>query len=134
MTTEKDVIKRHDFWATTSNKQLDCVQHTKTLLRQHGRAAVVLPDTVLFEGGAGETIGRQRLHGCDVHRLLRLPIGLFSISRSRPTCSSARIWTSSSRCTTRRIGTTANQRGLLMPTRQTAPARTAAGASTTIPS
>jgi type I restriction enzyme M protein len=75
--TEKDVIERDDFWATTSNKQLNFVQHIKTLLKQNGRAAVVLPDNVLFEGGAGETIRKKLLHECDVHTLLRLPTGLF---------------------------------------------------------
>ena len=49
----------------------------KTLLKQNGRAALVLPDNVLFEGGAGETIRRKLLHDCDVHTLLRLPTGLF---------------------------------------------------------
>lgn len=60
--TEKDTIERDDFWATTSNKQLNFVQHIKTLLAIHGRAAVVLPDNVLFEGGAGETIRKKLLH------------------------------------------------------------------------
>ena len=76
-TSEKDIIERDDFWATTSNKQLNFVQHIKTLLKQNGRAAVVLPDNVLFEGGAGETIRKKLLHECDVHTLLRLPTGLF---------------------------------------------------------
>ncbi|MBI4754296.1 MAG: SAM-dependent DNA methyltransferase [Betaproteobacteria bacterium] len=76
-TTEKDIIERDDFWATTSNKQLNFVQHIKTLLDIHGRAAVVVPDNVLFEGGAGETIRRKLLHECEVHTLLRLPTGLF---------------------------------------------------------
>jgi type I restriction enzyme M protein len=76
-TTEKDIIERDDFWATTSNKQLNFVQHIKTLLATHGRAAVVLPDNVLFEGGAGETIRRKLMHECDLHTLLRLPTGLF---------------------------------------------------------
>jgi type I restriction enzyme M protein len=75
--TEKDIIERDDFWATTSNKQLNFVQHIKTLLKPHGRGAVVVPDNVLFEGGAGETIRRRLLHECDVHTLLRLPTGLF---------------------------------------------------------
>jgi len=75
--TEKDIIERDDFWATTSNKQLNFVQHIKTLLNIPGRAAVVLPDNVLFEGGAGETIRRKLMHECDVHTLLRLPTGLF---------------------------------------------------------
>ncbi|PNU18746.1 DNA methyltransferase [Geothermobacter hydrogeniphilus] len=74
---EKETVERDDFWATTSNKQLNFIQHVKTLLRQHGRAAVVVPDNVLFEGGAGETIRRKLLHECNVHTLLRLPTGLF---------------------------------------------------------
>ena len=77
VSTEKDLIERDDFWATTSNKQLNFVQHIKTLLKQNGRAAVVVPDNVLFEGGAGETIRRKLLHECEVHTLLRLPTGLF---------------------------------------------------------
>lgn len=75
--TEKDIVERDDFWATTSNKQLNFVQHIKTLLKAHGRAAVVVPDNVLFEGGAGETIRRKLMQECDVHTLLRLPTGLF---------------------------------------------------------
>jgi type I restriction enzyme M protein len=74
---ERDIVERDDFWATTSNKQLNFVQHIKTLLKQNGRAAVVVPDNVLFEGGAGETVRRKLLHDCDVHTLLRLPTGLF---------------------------------------------------------
>jgi type I restriction enzyme M protein len=70
-------VTREDFWVTTSNKQLNFVQHVKTLLAQHGRAAMVLPDNVLFEGGAGETIRKKLLHECDVHTLLRLPTGIF---------------------------------------------------------
>jgi type I restriction enzyme M protein len=75
--SEKETIEREDFCATTSNKQLNFIQHIKTLLKQHGRAAVVVPDNVLFEGGAGETIRRKLLQECDVHTLLRLPTGLF---------------------------------------------------------
>ncbi|MBX3348012.1 MAG: SAM-dependent DNA methyltransferase [Nitrospira sp.] len=74
---ERETYERDDFWATTSNKQLNFVQHVKTLLKQNGRAAVVVPDNVLFEGGAGETVRRKLLHECDVHILLRLPTGLF---------------------------------------------------------
>lgn len=70
-------VTREDFWATTSNKQLNFVQHIKTILGEHGRAAVVVPDNVLFEGGAGETIRRKLLHECEVHTLLRLPTGIF---------------------------------------------------------
>jgi len=71
------VILRDDFWASTSNKQLNFVQHVKTLLKIGGRAAIVVPDNVLFEGGAGETVRRKLLHECDVHTLLRLPTGIF---------------------------------------------------------
>jgi len=74
---EQLVIVRDDFWASTSNKQLNFVQHVKTLLAISGRAAVVVPDNVLFEGGAGETVRRKLLHECDVHTLLRLPTGIF---------------------------------------------------------
>ncbi len=68
---------RQDFWTTTSNKQLNFVQHVKSLVRIHGRAAVVVPDNVLFEGGAGETVRRRLLHETDLHTVLRLPTGIF---------------------------------------------------------
>jgi type I restriction enzyme M protein len=70
-------VVREDFWASTSNKQLNFLQHVKTLLKINGRAAIVVPDNVLFEGGAGEIIRRRLLHECDVHTLLRLPTGIF---------------------------------------------------------
>src|SRR5207249_2070752 len=77
--TEREdlVVVRDDFWASTSNKQLNFVQHVKTLVRPGGRAPIVVPDNVLFEGGAGETVRRKLLHECDVHTLLRLPTGIF---------------------------------------------------------
>ncbi len=71
------VYEREDFWATTSNKQLNFLQHVKTLLKINGKVAIVVPDNVLFEGGAGETVRRKSLHECDVHTLLRLPTGIF---------------------------------------------------------
>ena len=74
---QTSVVNRDDFWASTSNKQLNFLQHIFTILNQHGRAAVVLPDNVLFEGGAGETVRRQLLQQADVHTLLRLPTGIF---------------------------------------------------------
>lgn len=74
---ESLTYERQDFWATTSNKQLNFLQHVKTLLKIHGRAAIVVPDNVLFEGGAGETVRRKLLAECDVHTLLRLPTGVF---------------------------------------------------------
>lgn len=70
-------IRREDFWATTSNKQLNFVQQVYSILKENGRAAVIVPDNVLFEGGAGETIRRRLLAQADVHTLLRLPTGLF---------------------------------------------------------
>ena len=75
--TDDLTYKRHDFWATTSNKQLNFVQHIKTMLSSTGRAAVVVPDNVLFESGAGETIRRQLLQTTDLHTILRLPTGIF---------------------------------------------------------
>jgi len=69
--------ERQDFWETTSNKQLNFLQHIVTILKQDGKAAVVLPDNVLFEGGAGEKIRKKLLENCDVHTLLRLPTGIF---------------------------------------------------------
>ena len=69
--------ERQDFWETTSNKQLNFLQHIVTILKDTGRAAVVLPDNVLFEGGAGEKIRKKLLENCDVHTLLRLPTGIF---------------------------------------------------------
>ncbi len=74
---ESLVYEREDFWATTSNKQLNFLQHVKTLLKINGKAAIVVPDNVLFEGGAGETVRKKLLHECDVHTLLRLPTGIF---------------------------------------------------------
>ncbi|WP_116107629.1 class I SAM-dependent DNA methyltransferase [Lewinella sp. IMCC34191] len=68
---------RQDFWASTSNKQLNFLQHIRTLLKTNGKAAVVLPDNVLFEGGAGETVRKQLLRSTDLHTILRLPTGIF---------------------------------------------------------
>ena len=70
-------IERQDFVVTTSNKQLNFVQHIATILDINGRAAVVLPDNVLFEGGAGEVLRRRLLHDFDLHTMLRLPTGIF---------------------------------------------------------
>ena len=74
---ESLIYERQDFWATTSNKQLNFLQHVKTLLTMNGRAAIVMPDNILFEGGAGETVRRKLLHDYEVHTLLRLPTGIF---------------------------------------------------------
>jgi len=69
--------ERPDFWTTTKNKQLNFLQHCHSLLKINGRCAIVVPDNVLFEGGAGETVRRNLLTQCDVHTLLRLPTGIF---------------------------------------------------------
>ena len=69
--------ERDDFRATTSNKQLNFVQHIASILAPAGRAAVVVPDNVLFEGGAGEKVRERLLKDFDVHTLLRLPTGIF---------------------------------------------------------
>ena len=74
---ESLVVERPDFWATSNNKQLNFLQHVRTLLKNHGRTAVVVPDNVLFEGGPGETVRRNLIRECDVHTLLRLPTGIF---------------------------------------------------------
>lgn len=68
---------RDDFWVTTSNKQLAFLQHIVSMLEENGRAAVVLPDSVLFEGGAGEIIRKKMLDEVDLHTILRLPTGIF---------------------------------------------------------
>lgn len=68
---------REDLWVTTSNKQLAFLQHIVTMLNTYGRAAVVLPDNVLFEGGAGEAVRKKLLETTDLHTILRLPTGLF---------------------------------------------------------
>ena len=69
--------ERDDFWTTTSNKQLNFLQHVKTMLTVNGRCAIVIPDNVLFEGGAGETVRKKLFEQFDVHTLLRLPTGIF---------------------------------------------------------
>ncbi len=77
-TEEEDLVyNRQDFWTTGSNKQLNFLQHINTLLKADGRAAVVLPDNVLFEGGAGETVRKKLLETCELHTILRLPTGIF---------------------------------------------------------
>jgi type I restriction enzyme M protein len=74
---EDQVVLREDFWTSTSNKQLNFVQHIYTLLKIDGRAGMVVPDNVLFEGGAGEKVRRNLLQKCRVHTLLRLPTGIW---------------------------------------------------------
>jgi len=75
--SEAHSYERQDFWTSTKNKQLNFLQHVKTLLKMHGKCAIVVPDNVLFEGGSGETVRKNLLQQFDVHTLLRLPTGLF---------------------------------------------------------
>lgn len=83
VTEEGDTAKqsltviRDDFWAKTGNKQLNFLQHVRSILKINGKASVVLPDNVLFQGGAGETIRKKLMETCDLHTILRLPTGLF---------------------------------------------------------
>ena len=75
---EEDLVyNRQDFWTKSSNKQLNFVQHINTILKATGKAAVVVPDNVLFEGGAGETVRKKLLQTTDLHTILRLPTGIF---------------------------------------------------------
>ena len=70
-------IDRPDFYVETKNNQLNFLQHIMVMLKNNGRAAVVLPDNVLFEGGAGETIRKELLKNFNLHTVLRLPTGIF---------------------------------------------------------
>ncbi len=79
---EKQALKdgyflRKDFIVATSNKQLAFLQHIMSMLKENGRAAVVLPDNVLFEAGAGETIRKKLLEDFNLHTILKLPNGIF---------------------------------------------------------
>jgi type I restriction enzyme M protein len=76
-TLDELTVVRPDFWVQTANKQLNFIQHIVALLKDGGRAAVVIPDNVLFESGPAAGIRRRLLETCDVHTLLRLPTGLF---------------------------------------------------------
>lgn len=74
---EDFVYNRQDFWVSTANKQLNFVQHIKTMLKTTGKAAVVVPDNVLFEGGAGEVVRKELMKTSNLHTILRLPTGIF---------------------------------------------------------
>lgn len=76
--TEREDYEREDFKFTTSNKQLNFLQHIMTIMETNARAAIVLPDNVLFEAGsAGEGIRKRLLKQFDFHTLVRLPTGIF---------------------------------------------------------
>lgn len=96
---EKDDLtyNRQDFWATTSNKQLNFVQHIRTMLKTTGSAAVVVPENVLFEGEAGETVRKKLLETTDLHTILRLPTGIFLCPGSKSQCDLLRQQTSRQR-------------------------------------
>ena len=68
---------RTDFTFPTSNKQFCFLQHIYRGLQANGRAAVVLPDNVLFEGNVGKQIRADLLDKCNLHTILRLPTGIF---------------------------------------------------------
>jgi type I restriction enzyme M protein len=70
-------LNRNDFFVETTNNQLNFMQHIMVMLKNGGRAGVVLPDNVLFEGGAGETIRKELLTHFNLHTILRLPTGIF---------------------------------------------------------
>jgi type I restriction enzyme M protein len=70
-------VVRDDFWVRSSNKQLNFLQHVRSILKINCGAAIVLPDNVLFEGGAGETVRKKLMETCELHTILRLPTGLF---------------------------------------------------------
>jgi len=74
---ENLVYKREDFWLTTSNKQLNFVQHIANMLKIDGKATVVMPDNVLFAGGADKAVRKNLLERRDLHTLLRLSTGIF---------------------------------------------------------
>jgi len=75
--SEDLTYNRQDFYITTSNKQLNFMQHIMTMLKTDGKGAVVLPDNVLFEGGVGETVRKKMLESTNLHTILRLPTGIF---------------------------------------------------------
>ncbi|MCR4941820.1 MAG: SAM-dependent methyltransferase [Campylobacter sp.] len=75
--TQSESYERDDFIVSTSNKQINFLQHIMSVLKIGGKAAVVLPDNVLFEGGAGERVRKRLLKDFNLHTILRLPTGIF---------------------------------------------------------
>ena len=73
-----EVPTRDDFTVATSNKQLNFIQHVLTILKPGGRAGIVLPDNVLFEEHAGRDVRRLLMQDCQLHTILRLPVGTFT--------------------------------------------------------
>ena len=112
-------VVRDDFWTSTSNKQLNFVQHVKTLLKVNGTAAVVVPDNVLFEGGAGRSCAAS----CCTNATSTLCCACLQASStpkaSRPTCSSSTASRPASGLGRRRCGST-----ICVPTRTSLSSRT----------
>ncbi|MBP9041627.1 MAG: SAM-dependent DNA methyltransferase [Anaerolineaceae bacterium] len=73
-----EVPNRDDFTVSTSNKQLNFIQHVIQVLKPGGRAAMVLPDNVLFEDNAGREVRQLLMKDCQLHTILRLPVGTFT--------------------------------------------------------
>jgi type I restriction enzyme M protein len=70
-------VGRTDLSFSSSNKQISFLQHIYTSLQAGGRAAVVVPDNVLFEEGIGRSVRQELMQTCDLHTVLRLPTGIF---------------------------------------------------------
>ena len=80
---------RGDLTFETSNKQFAFLQHIYRALKPGGRAAVVLPDNVLFESNIGADIRRDLMDKCNLHTIVRLPTGIFYAQGVKPTCCSS---------------------------------------------
>jgi type I restriction enzyme M protein len=78
---KNETYERQDFWKTTADKHLNFVQHVNTLLRIDGKAAIIVPDSVLF-GKLGEKVRENLLMHCNFHTLLRLPTGILHKPKS----------------------------------------------------
>ncbi len=110
---------RQDFWATTSNKQLNFVQHIRSMLKTTGKAAVVVPDNVLFEGGAGETVRKKLLETTDVHTILRLPTGILYANGVKANVSSLTINRVAKTHGQKRYGSTTTEPTFTIPSKRT---------------
>lgn len=81
--SQKEVYERQDFWVTTSDKHLNFLQHVYSLLKINGKAAIIVPDNVLFAKGSGETVRKKLMESCDLHTILRLPTGILHKPNSK---------------------------------------------------
>jgi hypothetical protein len=116
---EAQTYERQDFSVTTTNKQLNFLQHVHTILKVGGEVGIVVPDNVLFEGGAGETVRKRLLQNCDVHTLLRLPTGIFYAQVLRRMSSSSRRSPPARRLGPKSSGSTTCARTRTLPSRPT---------------